>query len=341
MQCAIIGYPGSGKKTLFSLLSGKDMLSRAPGETMQTVIEVPERRLDQLETIQPTEKKTFPRIEFHLLPDLSPKGDNEKPLQHIRNADVLAMVVASFGGQTSEEIHSTVQSLESELAFYDLAQVEKRFEKLSLPGKKSSPPQQREKDMLKAMIEHLEQGLGLRSLPDGLVDMDLFKGFRFASAKSVLVIENVSESSLDGEPAISPSPGLTSMRFGAEIEKEIASLEPEEASAFMKEYNLAESGRNRLVRTIWDLTGMITFLTMGPKEIRAWPIENGLNAAQAAGKIHSDFEKHFIKAEVVRFEDMMKAGSEAEAKKAGTWKLEGRKYMVRDGDVILFRTGVG
>ena len=369
MKVGIVGLPKVGKTTIFRLLTQGRVDVSSWGNARDAhigVTDVPDPRLDRLSEIVNPKKTTYATVEYVDLPGLA-KGEGKAALEgqsrdmssylnNLKNVDALLHVVRGFEDQGLPHIEGSVDPprdiglFELELIFSDLAIVEKRLERLAKDLKKvKSAELEQENELLLRFKASLESEQPLREIPLTPDEAKRVRGFTFLSAKPILMvvnagdedaakIDNVVEAFGLEKYAGMPNIGITAVC--GKIESEIASLAPEDAAVFMSDFNLPGNALDRIINKSYDLLGVFSFYTAGEPEARAWTIPRGTAAAQAAGVIHSDIEKGFIKAEVVSFDDMVTLGTFAAAKSKGVLRLEGKEYKVREGDVILFRFNV-
>ena len=360
LRAALIGFGSSGKSTLFQLMTSVKETGRAAhgkGEATVGISKVPDARLDKLAAMYNPRKTTPATVEFTDLAMPAGTGGAQALVDVVayKNADALVHVLRAF--QDPSVPHPTgsvdpardAQAMEDELILADLGVVERRLERLEKDLKKNRTPDlERERDVLLQCKIALEEGRPLRALELKGDDLKRLRGYQFLSAKPLLIVINLDESQL-GDGAIERaaaatglSPFLSRAATGAvavcgKIELEIGQLDAADASAFLADLGLTESGLNRVIRASYDLLGYISFLTAGEDECRAWSIPRGLSAQLAAGEIHSDIQRGFIRAEVVRYDHLMARGSMAACKDHGEVRLEGKEYIVQDGDIINFR----
>jgi len=358
MKTAIIGLASSGKSTLFSLLTGA-----APGvpsgrpETRVGIAKVPDSRVDALARMYDPKKKTYATVEYVDVPGVK-KGEGAAlvDLPALRGVDALLHVVRAFSSDAvphpdgSVDPRRDVQMLELELILADLQAVERRLEKLEANLKKANKPEDaQEKQLFLRMKAQLEGERPLRELDLAEEDRRRLRNYAFLSSKPVLIVANLGEAQVkdaagvlegSGLRAFAGRPGFALCPVSAPIEAEMAELPPDDARAFRQDLGLEEPGLDRVIRTSYALLGLVSFLTAGEDECRAWTIRSGTRAQMAAGTIHSDIERGFIRAEVVAFDDLLAAGSLAACREKGTLRLEGKDYEVKDGDVINFRFNV-
>ncbi|MCL2617329.1 MAG: redox-regulated ATPase YchF [Defluviitaleaceae bacterium] len=364
MKLGIIGLPNVGKSTLFnSLTKSSAETSNYPFCTTESnvgVAAVPDPRLAVLERMNSSKKVVPATIEFVDIAGLvrgagSGQGLGNKFLSYIREVDALVHVVRCFEDDNVVHVDGSVDPLRDiettdlELIFADLEAVEKRIVRVAKAAK-ADKSMAKEAQLLEKLKQALEGGLMTKSVPLDDDEATIMRGINLLTNKPVLYAANVSEGELDEDKPASPhvnalqeyAQGQGSPLFVvcAQIESEMSQLDDDERQMFMDELGLAESGLDKLIATSYDLLGLISFLTAGPKETRAWTITKGMKAVQAAGKIHSDIERGFIRAETVHFDDLTSAGSYNAAKEKGTVRLEGKEYIIKDGDVVLFRFNV-
>ncbi|MBL6967565.1 MAG: redox-regulated ATPase YchF [Desulfobacteraceae bacterium] len=347
MKLGIIGLPQAGKSTIFAALTGArgDKGNRGIRTDVRiATITVFDERIDFLAGIYQPKKTTYTRIEYLLPPEIgSTAGARSEGIfwSQIRTCDALLHVVRNFDGSvgslpTSEH---DFRKLEEEMLLSDLVVAEKRVERIELDMKRGKKPQGEELSLITSCRQLLEEGKPLRNVPV-LASEPLLKGFTFLSAKPMLILvnnvdEDVALPEWDGKPE-----GVDLIVVRGSLEMDIASMSPEEAEEFLEAYNIQESALDRVIRQSYQILNRISFFTVGPDEVKAWPITAGTPALEAAGEVHSDIKQGFIRAEVLAFEDLKVHGSFNEAKKGGLVRLEGKEYEVKDGDIINFRFNV-
>jgi ribosome-binding ATPase len=361
VQIAIVGLAASGKTTVFNTLTrGHAQTGGFGGLTLNVgVVKVPDQRLDRLAEIFKPKKVVHADVTYADLPAPPPSSDGhvgteELPAEHLarlRESDALLHVVRAFDDPSVPHPDGPVdpandlERLDLEFILADLTLVDRRLERLASSGRHGTPAEreanEREEVILRRLKTELEAGRSIRDA--GLSDDEAkaVRGFRFLTEKPVLVLLNVGESQLGTADELGAriAAGYDHRQamvdhLSAKIEMELGELEPEDAATFMAEMGIAESGLERVIRLSYTLLGLISFLTAGPDEVRAWPVPDGSTAVDAAGTIHTDLAKGFIRAETVGFDDLVSLGSTAEARKAGRLRSEGRTYRVADGDVI-------
>ena len=352
MKVGIIGFARSGKTTIFNALTGSHAAVGAFGsrEANVAVIKVPDERVDQLSLIHKPKKITYAEFQFV---DVAPNesGDSDKALDNaaltvLKNVDALVHVVRTFKNEDVMHPLKSVdpvrdcQTLEDELQLLDLIIVEKRVERLEKEHKLNQ-----EHEVLMKCKAHLEEGKPLRTLALSVQEAREVAGFGFLSQKPILLLGNYGDESVGSEDpsgltACAAERGFTLIEFCGALEMEVSELAPEERASFRADLGLGEESRVLFIQTAYDMLGLMSFLTAGEPEVRAWTIRKGTRAVDAAGVIHSDIQRGFIRAEIVNYADFMKAGSMAKAKEQGTVRLEGKEYIMQDGDIVLFRFNV-
>ena len=363
LKCGIVGLPNVGKSTLFNALtSAKALAANYPFATKEPnigVITVPDKRLDKLaELVKPKSvvPTTVEILDIAGLIKGASKGEGlgNQFLANIREVDAIIHVVRCFENDNVIHVDGSVDPvrdkdiIDTELIFKDMETVEKRLEKLKKQAKSASKEDIRNVETAGKIMVHLEKGLPARNFQYDEFQKALFHDLHLLTAKPILYVCNVDENAvIDGnvhtERFIEEVKGEPAevIYVCAGIEEEIAELEDiEERIEFVKEMGLDEPGVNRVIRASYKLLDLITYFTAGEKEVRAWTITRGTKAPGAAGVIHTDFEKGFIRAEVIKYEDFESYGSEHAVKEAGKMHVEGKDYVVRDGDVMHFRFNV-
>jgi GTP-binding protein YchF len=343
MKVGLIGRQGSGKTTIFNALTGLSA-GLGQGEKMEShlgVTKVPDARVDRLSAIFQPKKTTYAEIRFTDFPATQSQEKlkaNAALLAQMRDVDAMALVLGDFDG-VSEPIKD-LRDLLAEMILADLGVVENRLSRL-----KKEKGKEREGEMLVRCLNALEGEESLRSLSFTPDEEPLLAGFGFLSRKSVIALFNVAEERAGKElPDLYQAelqklqiPGLV---LSARVEMEVAQLDEKDRQSFLTELGIEEPARDRFIRASYRLLDLISFFTTGEDEVKAWTIEQGTSARKAAGKIHSDIERGFIRAEVVAYDDFIRHGSEAKCREAGKLRLEGKDYSVQDGDIIHFRFNI-
>jgi GTP-binding protein YchF len=357
MKTGIIGLPQVGKTSLFTILTKASVSTgRAnPREAHIGVAKVPDDRLDRLAAQCNPKKLTHAAVEYVDLGAIGQDALKESGyIAHLRNVDAIAHVVRAFEDDSIPHAGPIdplrdIKNVEFDLMVSDLGQIEKRIERVEKDLKKMrSADLEKEFELLKRAKAQIEAERPLREMEMTPEDKKRFRGFMFLSEKPILYVLNIGESTqlgqdLEnavekyklGEVASRPNAGATAIC--GKVEAELAEMSDADAAEFLSSYGLQESGLSRLIRKTYELLGMVSFFTVGEDECRAWTIPVNTRAVQAAGAIHSDLEKHFIRAETIAWNQLLEAGSEANARAKGTLRLEGKDYIVKDGDVMHIR----
>jgi ribosome-binding ATPase len=348
MKVGLTGFTGAGKTTVFNALTGlhADTTGAADRPNLG-VIKVPDARVDRLAQIFTPKKTTYAEVSFIDFPP--PRAAPQKravltadTIAQLRDADALVEVVRGFPDLAGDPATpaADLEGFGSELVLADLQVVEKRIERL-----KKEKGQEREKALLERVHAGLESGQPLRLMALAPEERGQLAGFAFLSLRPLLVVLNVGEAeaaaALPADVAArAAAEGAEAIALSAKVEAELSELEPADRAAFLADLGLADAARDRFIRASYHLLDLISFLTAGDDECRAWPIRRGTTAVKAAGRIHSDIQRGFIRAEVMPFDDFVRLGSEAKCREAGKLRLEGKDYVVQDGDIVQFRFAV-
>jgi GTP-binding protein YchF len=362
-KLVIIGLPSSGKSTVFNALSRSTAETGSFGgddEPNLATVKVPDERLDTLTELFQPQRRVPADVQYldvrGIDKGVSEQGMSGQLLGHLSQGDALVHVVRAFEDEPTPHPEGSVdpardiETMNLELAFSDLAVVDKRLQRViqQLPKMKGAEREayEREQRLMERLKAALEADTPLREIVDELEEEDrkTLRGFGLLTIKPMLVLVNLGETQLGetGETLIArlreqfATPGVAVDGLAGKIEMEIGQLEPDDAAVFLEDLGIAESSRDRIIRISFELLGLIPFFTVGPDECRAWTIRRGTPAVEAAGTIHSDIQRGFIRAEIVSYQDLIDAGSMAESKKRGTFRREGKTYIVEDGDVINF-----
>ena len=363
MKLGIVGLPNVGKSTLFnSITKAGAQAANFPFRTIDPnvgVVAVPDKRLDFLEKLYNSKKKVPAMVEFVDIAGLvkgASKGEGlgNQFLAHIRETSAIVHVVRCYENSDITHVMGEIDPIrdidiiETELMLADLEAINKKFEKLQRDIKSRDKKVVAEKELADKIKAHLESGKPVRTLEIEEEQKEILRNFFLITAKPVLYACNISDADLPGmtnkytEQVLqrAKQENAQAIPIYAKIEAELSELSDEDQLAFLKDLGLTEPGLNRLIKASYDLLGLITFLTAGEDESRAWTIKKGFLAPQAAGVIHTDFERGFIRAEVMAYDDLFKLGNDKAVKEAGLLRSEGKDYVVKDGDIIEFKFNV-
>lgn len=362
LSCGIVGLPTVGKTTLFNLLTGaqvqKSQFFSGRVDANVGIAKVPDTRIDFLSELYKPKKTTYAQMEVIDLPGLvrgasQGKGVGNAFLDGVRQVDALIQVVRAFNNPDVLHVDESIdpvrdmETINFELLMADLDFVDKRISRIK-QGKKVTPEQLKELAVLEKCLAHLEQELPFSSLELEPEERAALQNYTFLTDKPMLVVVNLDEEQFstknypqrDSLLAAAEAKGLPVIELCVQIEEEISQLDKDDRELFFSELGISEPAINRVMRVAYETLGLISFFTVGADEVKAWTIRQGTTAKKAAGEIHSDLERGFIRAEVIKYNDLVELGSEAKVKEAGKAGLEGKDYVMQDGDIVHIRFNV-
>jgi len=359
MKIGLIGFPKGGKTTIFNALTGNtgatDKYIQAHHEAHIGVVLVLDERVTKLSEIYKPKKTIYAHLEYYDFPALFAEHNEDininTLLSEIKTMEGFALVLRCFNDSELDELHgkenplNDVNRFEEEMILLDMVIAEKRLEKIELSYKRGikTPALQFEERILHHIIKGLQDGLPIRKMELAPDEEKAVRGFQFMSQKPLLALLNCSEDNyhqVDDILAQLKTKGYLAEAIAGKFEEELSRMETEEAAVFLEDMGIKESVRDRLTHLCYELMGYLSFFTVGEDEVRAWTIEKGDNAVTAAGKIHSDLARGFIRAECFQYDDLIAHGSEKTLKEKGLFKLEGKEYIVKDGDILSIRFNV-
>ena len=350
MKVALIGLLQSGKSTIISAVSGKKPPPAGSIQIEEVIVPVPDERIDWLNGLYEPKKKIYATVDCLDLPGVSFSDEHTRAaarrlINQTRKVEAIVLVLKAFGQDGPASAAKDLSQLQTELLLADLELVETRIERLEKQKNKPTKDKAKEKaelDLQMQMRDAIESEKPLSSVIQTAEQMDIVRSLGFLTLKPVAVVVNVAEDALGGKIDLGNSidESVPVVTLCAELEEELAQLDAESRTEFMADLGIVEPAVNKFVKSCYEALGLISFLTVGKDEVRAWPIKKGISALDAAGKIHSDIKRGFIRAETTSFADMKELGNEKAVKAAGKARLEGKTYIIQDGDIINFRFNV-
>jgi ribosome-binding ATPase len=346
LKVALLGLMQSGKSMLFSAISGKQMLPAGTTNIEQAVVASPDERIGWLTGHYKPKKTVYATLECLDVPGLNFSDDHGRAaarrlIDQIRIVDMIALVIGAY--ENSFNAAKDLIDLRTELLLTDLALVTTRIEKLEKDAHKPSKTQAHDKaelELHKKLQEAIESEKPIRSVITSEAELEMVRALGFLTLKPMVVAVNIGEGAPEPKLEISGDTSTPIISVCAKLEYELSQLDAESKTQFMADLGITESAAGKFVHACFKTLGLISFLTVGPDEVRAWPIKQGTTALDAAGKIHSDIKRGFIRAETFAYSDIKQLGDEKAVKAAGKFRLEGKEYVVRDGDIINFRFNV-
>ncbi len=355
MKVALVGMMQSGKSTILSAISGKEMPVSGTGQIWEAVVPVPDERLDWLTGLYKPKKTVHATVDCLDVPGFSFMDEHGRAaarrlINQVRTVDMLVLVVRAFDDpavaayRNKVDVRSELKELLDEILWADLEQITNRVEKLEKQINKPTKTQAKDKaelELQKKFQAAVEAQVPLSKVVEG-EDVELVRSFNFLTLKPMIVLINAGEDEAEKVFEFSDivHESVPVVGMCAKLEKELSQLDAESRAEFMKDLGVTESGSKKFIAACYEALGLISFLTVGPDEVRAWPIAGGTNALDTAGKIHSDIKRGFIRAETMAYADLKALGDEKAVKAAGKMRLEGKQYVVQDGDIINFRFNV-
>lgn len=358
MKIALIGPPKSGKTTIFNALTSQnletDKYSPPASDANIGIVQVTDERITRLSELYKPKKTIYANIEFHDFPGIFAQHSDEPEsaiFTGIKSCEAFALVLRTFADDELDQLYGnksplqTLDAFEQEMILSDMVVAERRLEKIELGYKRGvkTPAVQTEERALRRILEHLQENKCIRDLALPPEEEKAVRGFQFFSSKPILILLNTSEEGYQSpDPALAEfsEKGYLAEQIAGKFEHELSLLDPDEAGMFMEDMGITSSAKDRVTMLCYRLLGLISFFTVGEDEVWAWTITQGTNAVNAAGKIHSDLARGFIRAECFGYEAIMEHGSEKHLKEKGLFRLEGKEYIVQDGDILSIRFNV-